>query len=146
MSQRTVPQAERPVHDVVRAAVPAAPATRILRPSTTAKRRPSQVPATLRLPAAPGLTVQCCKTISSPGDELEREARSVANAVTGPEGPPPPADRAAAQPCPCQAGGKQLPVQRASRQPGPEVSEHGLVQAMRVASAGGGTPLPGDVR
>jgi hypothetical protein len=39
-----------------------------------------------------------------------------------------------------------MPVQRASHRPGPDVSEHGLDQAMRVASAGGGTPLPSEVR
>lgn len=141
MSQRTAPQAGRPAHAAVTAAaVPAAPAARVLRPAGTAKLRPSQVPVT------PQLAVQYCKTISSPGDELEREARTVASAVTAPGGPPSAGPGGAGQPCPCLADGKRAPVQFASRQPESDVSEHRLGQAVRAAGAGGGTSLPGDVR
>jgi Domain of unknown function (DUF4157) len=152
MGKLAAPQAERPVHRAIKAAVPAAPSTRIPRSAGTVKLRPSQVPVPIGLsviqesPVVPESAVQFCKAISAPGDELERDARSVADVVTKGGVLPSPTPGRAEQSHPCQAGGKQMPVQRASRRPGPDVSEHGLDQAMRAASAGGGTPLPSEVR
>jgi hypothetical protein len=69
----------------------------------------------------------------------------VASAVTSTNGPSPVAG-STEQSCACQADGNQQPIQFAAKQPGTDGRAPGLGQAMRVATAGAGTPLPGDVR
>ncbi len=135
-------------HNAATPSVSVSPLTQIPRRAGGVKLRPSQVPVrpTATVDAVvSGLTVQCCRELSSPGDALEREACTAADTVIGMDRPLPTGLGAADRPCPGCADGTQTPIQRSTYQIKSDVSEQGLDTAIRVAGASG-TPLPNEVR